>query len=191
MTHAMKPEGHVSVVLNPAQTLRFGWKQGWPPLSGPQMFSEHPTAMVVVVPVVIVVVVVVPVVVVLVVVVVVVVVVFVTVVVVVADVVVLLNSSNPSVGHSPVDSSLAMHTPVAMFLHGPSDPKAHSEVLHSPSIVVAVAVVVAPSAELPPSVGSVPLTHATKSVPHVCCSGALSLYLAQILSVVWMHGPIP
>ena len=177
LTHAMKSEGHVPVVLNPAQTLRFGWKQGWPPLPGPQMFSEHPSATVVVVKVVVVLVCVVPVAVVVVVVVLMVVVVFVTVVVVDDKVVVLLNSSNPSVGHAPLsDSSFSMHTPVAMFRHGPDDPNAQSEeVSHLPSIVVVVVAVVAPSAELPPSVGSVPLTHPTKSVPHVSCSGALTL----------------
>ena len=41
------------VLLNPAQTLKVGWKQGRPPLPGPQMFSEHPTAMVVVVEIVV------------------------------------------------------------------------------------------------------------------------------------------
>lgn len=175
LTHAMKSEGHVLVVLNPAQTLRPGWKQGRPPLSFPQMFSEHPSAMVVVVAVTVVLVCVVPVAVVVVYVVFVMVVVDVVLVVDVAEVVVLLNSTKPSVGHAPVVSSLAMHTPVAVFRHGPSDPKAQSEVFHSPSAVVVVEVVVAPSAELPPSVGSVPLTHATKYVPHVSCSGALSL----------------
>jgi len=111
------------VLLNPAQTLKVGWKQGWPPLPGPQMFSEHPTATMVVVEVMVdVLVYVVPVVVVLVV-----VVVFVVEVVVVpvvddAVVVVVLNSSkSPSVGHAPF-SSFAMQTRVSLFRHGPDDP---------------------------------------------------------------------
>ena len=122
LTHAMKSEGHVSVVLNPAQTLRFGWKQGWPPLSGPQISSEHPSAMVVVKVVVDVVADVVLVVIVVLVVVVLVAVVLVLVVDVAVMVVVLLNSSKSLVGHAPVSSSFSTQTPVSLFRHGPDDP---------------------------------------------------------------------
>ena len=108
LTHSKNSDGHVVdsvslVLLNPAQTLRSGWKQGWPPLPGPQIFSEQNSAMVVVEVIVVVLVCVVPVVVVLVCVVVVLVAVVAVVVVVVTVVVVVLNSSkSPSVGHAPV-----------------------------------------------------------------------------------------
>jgi len=171
------------VLLNPAQTLRPGWKQGWPPLPGPQMFSEHNSAMVVEVVVVIVVVEVV-----LVVEVAVVVLVYVVVVVVVVAVVVLLNSSKSSVGHAPVSSSFSTQTPVALFRQGPDDPYAHFPLSQRPSIVVvAVVLVVVPL--MPPPLGTLPFSQGTKFVPH--SSVSLFPYPAQILSVVWMHGPMP
>ena len=53
-------------------------------------------------------------------------------------------------------------------------------------MVVAVAVVL----PMPPPDGAVPLTvHLPKFVPHASVS--LFSKLAQIFSVVWMHGPIP
>ena len=179
LTQSSNPLGHTLVVLNPAQIFRFGWKHG-PFENVPQMFSEHPSGIVVVVAVVVVVVFVA----------VVVVVVFVAVVVVVVPVVVLLNSSASS-GQPPVELA-AKHTPVAMCRHGPDDPNMQSVVFHSPSTVtVVIGTGVIPLPLLPSSLGLVPFTHATNPSPQVFSpADVVVLYGAQISFCKWMHGPV-